>query len=137
MSILWLIVFSLLIGLAIYRMFYTLVESVRFVMALASMVTFIIIVQNLETIDHLWNSAGAWPVQFFSNNRTRHVLIPSERTDPVTDFAFQSFIRKDQNFLDELTQAQSQITSLLARPKLQAHKSTRSPPGRLLEQDKQ
>jgi hypothetical protein len=108
MSILWLLVFAFLVGLATYRIFYTLVKSVRLVMAFASIATFLIIVQNLETIGHIWNSAGALPIQFFSNNRTRNALNPNERPDPVTDVAFQSIIREDQNFLNEFTQAQSQ-----------------------------
>jgi hypothetical protein len=108
MSILWLILFALLVGLAIYRAFYTLVQSVRLVMALASMAGFIVIVQNLETIGQTWNAASALPARFFSTNRTRNVLNPDERPDPVTDVAFQSIIRQDQIFLNEFTQAQIQ-----------------------------
>jgi hypothetical protein len=81
---------------------------VRLGMALTSMAAFLVIVQNLEKIGHNWNSASAWPVQFFSNNRTRNVLSPGELSAPVTDVAFQSIIRDDQNFLNEFTQAQSQ-----------------------------
>jgi hypothetical protein len=116
MSVLWPIVFAFLVGLATYRLFYTLVKSARLVMALASMATFLVIVQNLETIGHIWNSAGALPAQFFSHNRTRNVVRPNERPDPVTDVAFQSIIREDQNFLNEFTQAQRQTGQSTGTP---------------------
>jgi hypothetical protein len=108
MSNLWLIVLAFLVGIATYRMFYTLVKSARLIMALASMAAFIAIVQNLEKIGPIWNSAGALPIRFFSNNRTRNDSNPNQRPDPVTDTAFQSIIREDQIFLNEFTQAQSQ-----------------------------
>jgi hypothetical protein len=108
MSILWSIVFALLVGLVIYRLFYTLVKSVRLVLACVSMATFSIIVQNLETIGHTWNSAGALHVPFFSDKRAGNVSNPNDHPGPVLDVAFQSIIREDQNFLDEFTQTQSQ-----------------------------
>jgi hypothetical protein len=108
MSILWVIVFALLLGMVIYLSFYTWVEAARLVAACVFMAAFIIIVQNLETIAHTWNSTGAFSVPFFSGNRARHVLNPNEHPDPITDVAFQSIIREDQNFLDEFTQSQSQ-----------------------------
>jgi hypothetical protein len=107
MSIFWLIVSALLVGVAIYRLFYTLVESVRLVAACASMAVFIVIVQNLETISHKWNSADALPAPFFSDERAGNVANPNEHPDFVTDVAFQSIIREDQSFLDEYTQALS------------------------------
>jgi len=108
MSILWVIVFALLLGIVIYRSFYTLVTSARLVAACVFMAAFIAIVQNLGTIGHICNSPGAFALPFFSDNRARHVLNPIEHPDPVIDVAFQSIIREDQNFLDEFMQSQSQ-----------------------------
>lgn len=108
MSILWLIVFALLLGALIYRLFYTLVKSVRLAVAFGFMAVFFVIAQNLETIGHTWNSGGAWHVPFFSDKRAGNVSNPNEHPGPVTDVAFQSIIREDQNFLEELTQTQSQ-----------------------------
>ncbi len=107
MSILWPIVFALLVGVVIYRSFYTLVKSVRLVMACLAMVAFIVIVQNLEKIGHLWNPAGGLHVPFFSDQLAGNVSKPTEHPDPVTDVAFQSIIREDQDFLDEFTRTQS------------------------------
>jgi hypothetical protein len=109
MSILSPIVFALLVGVVIYRSFYTLVKSVRLVAACVSMAAFIVIVQNLETIGQIWNSAGALHVPFFSDQRAGNVWNPNEHLGPVNDVAFQSIIREDQNFLDEFTRTQSQI----------------------------
>jgi hypothetical protein len=108
MSILCSIVFALLVGLVIYRLFYTLVKSVRLVLACVSMATFIVIVQDLETIGRTWNSAGALHVPFFADKRAGNVLNPNDHPGPGTDVAFQSIIREDHNFLDEFTQTQSQ-----------------------------
>jgi len=110
MSILWLIVFALLIGVVIYRLFYTLVKSVRLGAACVFMAAFIVIVQNLETIGNTWNSAGGLPIPFFSDKRGANISNPNEHPGPVTDVAFQSIIREDQNFLDEFTQTQSQTS---------------------------
>jgi hypothetical protein len=109
MSVLLVIVLALLVGIVVYRSFYTLVRSARLVAACLFMAAFIVIVQNLETIGHIWKSPGAFSIPFFSDNRTRNVLNPNEHPGPVTDVAFQSIIREDQNFLDEFTRSQSQI----------------------------
>jgi hypothetical protein len=108
MSILWLIVFALLIGVVIYRSFYTLVKSVRLAAVFLSMAAFIVIVQNLEKIGRIWNSAGALHVAFFSDKRAANISNPNDHPGSVTDVAFQSIVREDQNFLDEFTQTQSQ-----------------------------
>jgi hypothetical protein len=108
MSSLWVIVLALLLGIVIYRSFYTLVRSARLVAACLFMAAFIVIVQNLETIDHIWNSPGAFSIPFFSDNRARKVLNPNEDPGPLTDVAFQSIIREDQNFLAEFTRSLSQ-----------------------------
>jgi hypothetical protein len=107
MSILWVIVFALLLGIAIYLSFYTWVRSARLVAACVFMAAFTVIVQNLETISHIWSSAGASSVPFFSDNRPRNVLNSNEHSGPVADVAFQSIIREDQNFLDEFAQRQT------------------------------
>jgi hypothetical protein len=104
MTILWLIVFALLVGLLIYRLFYTLIRSVRVVIACLAMTVFIAVVQNTETIGHLWNPT-AWHFPFVSEKR---LTKSNERPAPVTDIAFQSIIRADQNFLDEFMRTQSQ-----------------------------
>jgi hypothetical protein len=108
MSVFWVIVIALLIGIVIYRSFYTLVRLARLGAACLFMAAFVVIVQNLEKIGHVWNSTGAFSVPSFSDNRTRGVLNPNEHPNPITDVAFQSIIREDQNFLDEFTQSQSQ-----------------------------
>jgi hypothetical protein len=108
MSIPWLTVFALLIGISIYRVFYTLVKSVRLIAACVFMVAFIVIVQNLETIGHLWNSPGTLHGPILSEKRARNFSNPNEQPGPITDIAFQSIIREDHNFLDEFTQKQSQ-----------------------------
>ena len=108
MSILWLVVFALLLGLVIYRLFHTLVKSARLITACLFMVAFIVIMQNIETIGHIWNSAGAWHVPFFWHERAGIVSDSPEHPGPITDVAFQSVIREDQNFLDEFTRIQGQ-----------------------------
>jgi hypothetical protein len=108
MSIPCLIVFALLLGVATYRLFYTLVKSIRIVTACVFMAAFIVIVQNLETIGHVWRSADGIHLPFFAQRHTVNVLNPDEHPGPVTDLAFQSIIRDDQNFLDAFTQTQSQ-----------------------------
>jgi hypothetical protein len=108
MSNLCLIVVALLLGIVIYRLFYTLVKPVRVVVACVSLVTFIVIGQNLETIGHVWNSAHDLHVSFLSQKRAGNVSSPVEQPVPVTDVALQSIMREDRNFLDEFTRTESQ-----------------------------
>jgi hypothetical protein len=108
MSIPWLTISALLVGFATYRLFYTLVKPVRILTAFVFMAGFIVIVQNLETFGHQWNSSAGFHLPFFSDRRTPNIPNPNEQSGPLADVAFQSTIREDHNFLDEFIQQQIQ-----------------------------
>ena len=105
MSIAWLTVFVLLVGLVAFGLLERLVTAVRVAatcVVMISLAGFILFVQNLETIPRPWNFSGAWHWSIFSLDRTVHVPNPAPGSEPGLNFASQAISKEDHIFLDEL-----------------------------------
>jgi hypothetical protein len=105
MSILWLAVLVLLVGLAAFGLLERLVTVARVAATctlMIGLVGLILFVQNMETIGRHWNFATSWPLSFLSGDRTKNVPNPAARSEPGLTFALQAITREDRLFLDEL-----------------------------------
>jgi hypothetical protein len=107
MTILCLTVVALLLWIVTYRVFYTLIRSVRLLGACLVTAAFILVAQNLEKIGQQWISLTTSRFHLFSDSSTVIVPSPSARPEPVTDLAFQRISREDRSFLDEFLRKQS------------------------------
>jgi hypothetical protein len=105
MSILWLTVLLLLVGLVAFGLLERLVTVARVAatcMLMILLAGFILLVQNMETIGHHWNYATVWRSSFHSGDRTKTVPNPAPDSEPGLTFALQAISREDRLFLDEL-----------------------------------
>jgi hypothetical protein len=105
MSIFWLTVLVLLVGLVAFGLLERLVTAARVAACCTLMVllaVFILIVQNMETIGRHWNFAGVWRWSFLSGDRPKSVPNPTPDSEPGPNFVLQAISREDHLFLDEL-----------------------------------
>jgi hypothetical protein len=108
MSILWLTVPVLLVGLVglvVFQLLERLVTAARVAATCIVMVLpagFILFVLNIEMISRHCNFATVWPLSFLSGDRTKNVPIPAPDSEPGLTFAWQAISREDHLFLDEL-----------------------------------
>jgi hypothetical protein len=105
MSIFWLTVLLLLVGLVAFGLLERLVTVARVAatcMLMILLAGFILLVQNMETIGHHWNFATVWHSSFLSGDRTKNIPNPTPDSEPGLTFALQAISREDRLFLDEL-----------------------------------
>jgi len=105
MSIFWLTVLLLLVGLVAFGLLERLVTVARVAatcMLMILLAGFMLLVQNMETIGHHWNFATVWPLSFLSGDRTKNVPNPAPDSEPGLTLALQAISREDHLFLDEL-----------------------------------
>ena len=105
MSIFWLTVLLLLVGLVAFGLLERLVTVARVAatcMLMILLAGFILFVQNMEAIGRHWNFATVWPLSFLSGDRTKNVPNPAPDSEPGLTLALQAISREDHLFLDEL-----------------------------------
>src|SRR6202035_5845388 len=105
MSIFWLTVLVLLVGLVAFGLLERLVTVApggATCMLMILLAGFILFVQNMEAIGRHWNFATVWPLSFLSGDRTKNVPNPAPDSEPGLTLALQAISREDHLFLDEL-----------------------------------
>jgi hypothetical protein len=120
MSIFWLTVLLLLVGLVAFGLLERLVTVARVAatcMLMILLAGFILLVQNMETVGRHWNFTTVWRPSFLSGDRTKNVPNPAPDSEPGLTFTLQAISREDRLFLDELLRklnedAQSQSKSV-------------------------
>jgi hypothetical protein len=105
MSIFWLTVLVLVVGLVAYGLSERLVLVARVAASCMLMILLagiILFMQNMETIGRGWNFGMVWPLSLLSGDHVKQVPHSLPGSEPSFNFAFQAISREDHLFLDEL-----------------------------------
>src|ERR1700693_1678474 len=119
MSIFWLTVLLLLVGLVAFGLLERLVTAARLAatcMLMILLAGFILLVQNMGTIGRPWNFATVWRSSFLSGDRNKNVPNPAPDSEPGLTFTFQAISREDHLFLDELLRKLNEDTQPQGKP---------------------